>query len=48
MYLFINVYFWEIMSRGGAEREADRRSEEGSALIAVGLMWDLNSWTVRL
>ena len=31
------------MSRGGAEREGDRVSEVGSALMVESPMWGLNS-----
>ena len=36
-----------MMSRGGAEREGDRRSEVGSVLTAESLIRGLNSQTVR-
>ena len=40
-YLFLRAI------RGGAEKEGDRGSKAGFALIAVSPMWDSNTGTVR-
>ena len=47
LYKVFFIFESESVSGGGTGREGDRRSELGSALTAIGLMWGLNSQTVR-
>ena len=57
-FIFLHDYFFNVYlflrereraheSRGGAEREGDRRSEAGSALTAESPMCGSNSRTMR-